>query len=151
MLDCWNESIFQDIEKRLQDSAMKLIYDERNGGSFDSQLVIGVRESYSRFLHFIIYFKIELNIVYCYFIFALVNLCSNHEDRLQIYREYFEQAYINTTKLFYITRAPEYLEVHGIHDYMKYADIKIQEEKVRAQKYLDTNSCSVQKVYNKLI
>ncbi|KAJ8882575.1 hypothetical protein PR048_014386 [Dryococelus australis] len=46
MLDSWNQSIFMDIKKRLQDSAMKLVQAERNGEAFDSQLVIGVRESY---------------------------------------------------------------------------------------------------------
>lgn len=46
MLDSWNLSIFSDIKNRLQDSAMKLVHAERNGEAFDSQLVIGVRESY---------------------------------------------------------------------------------------------------------
>lgn len=46
MLDTWNESIFSNIKNRLQDSAMKLIHAERLGEAFDSQLVIGVRESY---------------------------------------------------------------------------------------------------------
>lgn len=49
MLDSWNQSIFCDIKQRLQDSAMKLVYLERNGEAFDSQLVIGVRESYGEF------------------------------------------------------------------------------------------------------
>lgn len=39
---------FVDIKQRLQDSAMKLVQAERNGESFDSQLVIGVRESYGK-------------------------------------------------------------------------------------------------------
>lgn len=46
MLDTWNESIFSNIKTRLQDSAMKLVHAERLGEAFDSQLVIGVRESY---------------------------------------------------------------------------------------------------------
>ncbi len=46
MLDSWNQSIFSNIKHRLQDSAMKLVHAERNGEAFDSQLVIGVRESY---------------------------------------------------------------------------------------------------------
>lgn len=46
MLDSWNQNIFMGIKQRLQDSAMKLVQAERNGESFDSQLVIGVRESY---------------------------------------------------------------------------------------------------------
>ena len=46
MLDSWNSSIFSNIKNRLQDSAMKLVHAERNGEAFDSQLVIGLRESY---------------------------------------------------------------------------------------------------------
>ena len=49
MLDTWNESIFSNIKNRLQDSAMKLVHAERLGEAFDSQLVIGVRESYGMF------------------------------------------------------------------------------------------------------
>lgn len=48
MLDTWNESIFCNIKSRLQDSAMKLVHAERQGEAFDSQLVIGVRESYGK-------------------------------------------------------------------------------------------------------
>jgi hypothetical protein len=40
------QSIFSNIKERLQNSAMKLVHNERNGEAFDSQLVIGVRESY---------------------------------------------------------------------------------------------------------
>ena len=61
MLDLWNQTIFSNIKGRLQNSAMKLVRNERNGEAFDSQLVIGVRESY-------------------------VNLCSNPGDKLMIYR-----------------------------------------------------------------
>jgi hypothetical protein len=46
MLDSWNTYIFMGIKDRLQESAMKLVADERNGEAFDSQLVIGVRQSY---------------------------------------------------------------------------------------------------------
>ena len=55
---------------------MKLVHAERNGEAFDSQLVIGVRESY-------------------------VNLCSSSEDKHKIYKENFERAYIQATEAFY--------------------------------------------------
>uniref|UniRef100_A0A674DSW1 Cullin-5 n=1 Tax=Salmo trutta TaxID=8032 RepID=A0A674DSW1_SALTR len=95
MLDTWNESIFSNIKNRLQDSAMKLVHAERLGEAFDSQLVIGVRESY-------------------------VNLCSNTDDKLQIYRENFEKAYMDSTERFYRTQAPSYLQQNGVQNYMKY-------------------------------
>ncbi|XP_066586971.1 cullin-5 [Prorops nasuta] len=119
MLDSWNQSIFSEIKQRLQDAAMRLVRAERNGEAFDSQLVIGVRESY-------------------------VNLCSNTTDKLQIYRENFEAAYIEATEAFYWVKAQEQLSLHGVENYMKYAEAKLREEEMRAQKYLEPNSSSVQ-------
>ncbi|CAB1347838.1 unnamed protein product [Coregonus sp. 'balchen'] len=96
-----------------KDSAMKLVHAERLGEAFDSQLVIGVRESY-------------------------VNLCSNPEDKLQIYRDNFEKAYLDSTERFYRTQAPSYLQQNGVQNYMKYADTKLREEEKRAVRYLET-------------
>lgn len=121
MLDSWNQSIFNEIKQRLQDAAMRLVRAERNGEAFDSQLVIGVRESY-------------------------VNLCSNPTDKLQIYRENFEAAYIQATEAFYWVKAPEYLSMHGVENYMRYADLKLREEELRAQKYLEPNTASMQRL-----
>lgn len=124
MLDMWNQSIFSNIKERLQNSAMKLVHNERNGEAFDSQLVIGVRESY-------------------------VNLCSNPQDKLLIYRENFERAYIEATEQFYSVKAPEQLGAgtsesggQGVYAYMRYAESKLREEEQRAQKYLETSLCT---------
>ncbi|XP_050706586.1 cullin-5-like isoform X2 [Eriocheir sinensis] len=119
MLDSWNASIFSNIKQRLQDSAMKLVHAERNGEAFDSQLVIGVRESY-------------------------VNLSSSAGDKLQIYTENFEKAYIEATKAFYRVKAPQYLEANGVQNYMKYAELKLREEEQRGEKYLESFSGSLQ-------
>lgn len=97
----FSQSIFSNIKDRLQGSAMKLVHNERNGEAFDSQLVIGVRESY-------------------------VNLCSNSEDKLQIYRDNFEKAYIDATEQFYSAKAPDFLSANGVQEYMKYADAKVR-------------------------
>ena len=49
MLSMWNSSIFTSIKDRLQTAAMKLLHSERLGDAFDSQLVIGVRESFGMY------------------------------------------------------------------------------------------------------
>lgn len=155
MLDSWNQSIFNDIKQRLQDSAMKLVYLERNGEAFDSQLVIGVRESYGEYAYSFVKNKLmyhsKQHTFFFYQLTVLVNLCSNYDDKLQIYRDNFERAYIETTEAFYKAKAPEYLELHGVQNYMRYADLKLREEEIRAQKYLETNSGSVQMVLFSLI
>lgn len=48
MLEIWNRVIFSNIKEKLQSAAMHLVSAERNGEPVDSQLVIGVRESYGR-------------------------------------------------------------------------------------------------------
>lgn len=122
MLDTWNESIFSNIKNRLQDSAMKLVHAERLGEAFDSQLVIGVRESYgelhSRFCIGLIFLilKTEKSLTISF----SVNLCSNPDDKLQIYRDNFEKSYLDSTERFYRTQAPSYLQQNGVQNYMKY-------------------------------
>lgn len=85
------------------------------------------------------------------FFFSLVNLCSNSEDKLQIYRENFERAYIDATEAFYRAKAPQYLEANGVQNYMKYADQKLKEEEQRATKYLESYSGSIQAVSIKFL
>lgn len=121
MLDSWNSQIFSNIKGRLQSSAMKLVRAERNGEAFDSLLVIGVRESY-------------------------VNLCSDPDDKLKIYRDNFERAYVEATEQFYQIKATQYLQENGVQNYMRYAFAKLKEEESRAKKYLEPASGSIQAV-----
>lgn len=97
---------------------MKIVQAERNGDAYDAQLVIGVRESY-------------------------VNLCSNPDDKFQIYRENFEAAYLNTTSAFYRLKATEQQQTNGVLAFMKYADFKLREEETRAKRYLEPISYSI--------
>jgi cullin-5 len=113
MLDTWGKSIFSEIKYRLQNSAMKIVYSERINEPFDSQLVIGVRESY-------------------------VNLCSDPEDKLKIYKENFEKAYLESEVEFFNKHAQQFITDNGIISYLTYADNKLKEEEKRAQKYLET-------------
>lgn len=72
-----------------------------------------------------------------------VNLSSDVEDKLKIYRDNFEKAYIEATEAFYKTKAPQYLAANGVQNYMRYADAKLKEEEQRAMRYLETRKgCS---------
>jgi len=67
-----------------------------------------------------------------------VNLSSDCEDKLKIYRDNFEKAYLDATQAFYRAKAPEYLDANGVQNYMRYADQKLKEEEQRASRYLET-------------
>ena len=113
MLDTWSETVFSDIRERLQNSAMKLVEAERNGESFDPQLVIAVRESF-------------------------VNLCSDQTEPLKIYYTHFEKPYREASKQFYGKASQEYESNNGIVNYMSWADVRLKEEQRRAEKYLES-------------
>lgn len=70
--------------------------------------------------------------------FFAVNLSSDVEAKLKIYRENFEKAYLEATEKFYKLKAPLYLEANGVQNYMRYADCKLKEEEARALRYLET-------------
>ena len=67
-----------------------------------------------------------------------VNLSSDMEDKLKIYQDNFEHAYLAATEQFYRAKAPEYLDANGVQNYMRYADAKLKEEEQRARRYLET-------------
>jgi cullin-5 len=69
---------------------------------------------------------------------STVNLSSDVEDKLKIYRENFEKAYLNAAEEFYKQNAHQYLQENGVQNYMKYADQKLKEEESRASRYLET-------------
>lgn len=48
MLDSWNLNIFDNIKQRLVDEAMNMIYLERNGETFDFQLIIEIKQSFGK-------------------------------------------------------------------------------------------------------
>ena len=92
-------------------------------------------------------FFLALKLFGCIVVSFAVNLSSDAEDKLKIYRENFEKAYLSATESFYKTKAPEYLADNGVQNFMKYADSKLKEEEQRARRYLETragcNSVSV--------
>ena len=50
MLRTWNLCIFETVYELLKDKTMILVKREREGEVFDSQLVIGVRQSFGKHL-----------------------------------------------------------------------------------------------------
>ena len=56
-------------------------------------------------------------------LFSLVNLCTDFTNKLQIYLEYFEKAYLDATREFYTSNGQQYLADNGVQNYMKYVSL----------------------------
>ncbi|KAL3101325.1 hypothetical protein niasHT_028081 [Heterodera trifolii] len=115
MLDYWNRHVFADISHRILNAAMGMVERERNRELVNSQMIVGVRESF-----------VELNV--------------EADDPLQSYKERFERSYIEGTEQFYKCRTAQLLEHDGVLNYMVYVDGKLAEEEERAKRYLDSSS-----------
>ena len=96
--------------------------------------VVVLRKKLLFFLLFVDVFVVELKTKSV----VSVNLSSDADDKLKIYRENFEKAYLAAAEEFYKQNAHEYLSDNGVQNYMKYADQKLKEEESRARRYLET-------------
>ena len=67
-----------------------------------------------------------------------MNLCSDPDDKLKIYKENFEKAYLEAEVEFYNKHAQQFIAQNGIINYLTYAEQKLKEEEKRAHKYLET-------------
>jgi cullin-5 len=123
MYRIWNQQVLETIHSRLLSSAMELVLKERLGETIDSQLVVGVRQS------FVIYSHGKIN-------------------PLEAYEQYFEKQYIDSCREFYVPRALQILTDNGIFNYMAYAYEKLTEEDERSKRYLDM---SKPESYNRFI
>ena len=110
MLQTWNKSIFAGVRAQLLNAAMSFLLRERKGEAFDSQLVIGVRQSFGKLV------MLERSDEFL----SLVNLCTDSNNKLQIYLEFFEKEYIEKTQDFYSSHSHQHLSENGVQNYMKY-------------------------------
>lgn len=118
MLEMWNSSIYEQLKKRLMDSAIQLIQNERHGQVIDSSLVIGVRDS-------------------------CASLPETTISEKPGYLDQLLEIYITATENFYRPVIAELIQKRGIREYTQYATQRLLEEGERGKRYLETTQeCS---------
>jgi len=112
----WKDHVFVKVQDRLLRSLLELLTKERDGELINSTVVAGVIQSF-------------------------VKLGSINKNKpLEIYKDDFEAAFLESTREYYARESGAYIASNGVSSYMKKAKERLEEEANRAKKYLDSSS-----------
>ncbi|CEI94595.1 hypothetical protein RMCBS344292_08804 [Rhizopus microsporus] len=111
----WKKYMFEYVHYNVISAVLKLIEKQRNGEIIETGLIKNVIDSF-------------------------VSLGLDHNDssksNLDVYRNYFEKQFLEATEVYYKTESEKFITENSIPDYMKKAEVRLNEEENRVQMYL---------------
>jgi len=111
----WRDHFFTALKSRLTNALLALIEKERNGEQIDTTLVGGVISGY-----------VSLGL----------NKEKPKETTLDVYKESFEEEFLNQTEVFYTAESSQFIAMNTVADYMKKVETRLAEELLRVRSYL---------------
>eukprot|EP01094_Clydonella_sp_ATCC50884_P019754 TRINITY_DN3932_c0_g1_i2.p1 TRINITY_DN3932_c0_g1~~TRINITY_DN3932_c0_g1_i2.p1 ORF type:complete len:758 (-),score=242.09 TRINITY_DN3932_c0_g1_i2:202-2475(-) len=115
----WREKFFVDVHKRITEALLDQIQRDRDGEDVDTSLLKVVIDSY---------------------VSQGLTAEQPPATTTKLYREFFEEAFLEDTQLYFSNEAVAFLDQNSITDYLRKVESRLAQESRRVRTYLHTST-----------
>ena len=111
----WRTTLFSEVHEKVMDAVLKMVEKQRHGETIEHGQIKSIVNS---------------------FVSLGLDEADPTKSTLDVYRFNFERPFLEATKLFYQAESKEFVAENSIVEYMKKAEIRLEEEEERVAMYL---------------
>jgi cullin 1 len=111
----WKEDMFVGAQESVMRSVLRLVEKQRNGETIEQSQIKSVVDS---------------------FVSLGLDEADSTKSTLDVYKEYFEGPFLKATADYYDNESKQFLAENSVVEYMKKAEVRLEEEKERVPLYL---------------
>ncbi|KAL8681909.1 MAG: hypothetical protein Q9224_005105 [Gallowayella concinna] len=111
----WREVLFKEITEKVMAAVLKMVEKQRNGETIEQTQIKSIVDS---------------------FVSLGLDETDSTKSTLDVYRFHFEKPFLAATKAYYEKESAQFVAENSVVEYMKKAEIRLEEEKDRVGLYL---------------
>ena len=111
----WREELFMKVHSNVMSAVLKMVEKQRNGETIEQAQIKSIVDS---------------------FVSLGLDETDSTKSTLDVYRCYFERPFLDATTKYYEAESAQFVAENSVIEYMKKAEIRINEEKERVGLYL---------------
>ena len=111
----WREELFMKVHTNVMSAVLKMVEKQRNGETIEQAQIKSVVDS---------------------FVSLGLDETDSTKSTLDVYRYYFERPFLAATNTYYTQESGQFVAENSVVEYMKKAEIRLEEEKNRVGLYL---------------
>ena len=111
----WREELFMKVHSSIMAAVLKMVEKQRNGETIEQAQIKSIVDS---------------------FVSLGLDETDSTKSTLDVYRYYFEKPFLDATKTYYANESAQFVAENSVVEYMKKAEIRLEEEKSRVGLYL---------------
>ena len=111
----WKDVFFEKVHKSVMDAVLKMVEKQRNGETIEQSQIKSIVDS---------------------FVSLGLDETDSTKSTLDVYRWHFEKPFLDATKDYYQNESKQFVAENSVVEYMKKAEMRLDEEKARVGLYL---------------